>query len=131
MDKLQVHNQYRSYTRRDGSAKLLTFQIEQRPCCSTVVVFHSSMLAINHIVLNVMNRVLFSYTFFILIRLQPIFSFFFLNNPAPPKISPLPLHAPFPICHRRPLPPRSRRRLRQWAAPLLSGTGAVPPPTPP
>src|SRR5256885_2137866 len=27
----------------------------------------------------------------------PVFSFFFLNNAAPPEISPLPLHAPFPI----------------------------------
>src|SRR2546429_4861493 len=38
------------------------------------------------------------------------FFFFFLNNPAPPEISPLPLRAPLPISHRRgeeppPIPP--------------------------
>src|SRR2546426_11288899 len=36
------------------------------------------------------------------------FFFFFLNDPAPPKISPLPHHAPLPIPRRR--PPQDQRR---------------------
>src|SRR2546430_1787171 len=32
-----------------------------------------------------------------IITSPPIFFFFFLNDPPPPEISPLPLHAPFPI----------------------------------
>src|SRR2546430_2158183 len=31
------------------------------------------------------------------ISLPPLFFFFFFNNPAPPEISPLPLHDPLPI----------------------------------
>src|SRR2546430_3976772 len=31
------------------------------------------------------------------LSVTPIFSFFFLNIPPPPEISPLPLHAPLPI----------------------------------
>src|SRR2546430_819100 len=44
---------------------------------------------------------------------HPLFSFFFFNNPAPPEISPLPLHAPLPISRG----PRPRR------APSGGGTG--------
>src|SRR2546429_7915087 len=32
-------------------------------------------------------------------KLMFAFSFFFLNDPPPPDISPLPLHDPFPISH--------------------------------
>src|SRR5260370_804136 len=32
------------------------------------------------------------------------FFFFFFNDPAPPEFSPLPLHAPLPICSPRPPP---------------------------
>src|SRR5256885_969607 len=35
--------------------------------------------------------------FFYLVYLPLIFLFFFFNNPAPPEIYPLPLHAPLPI----------------------------------
>src|SRR5256886_11466258 len=41
-----------------------------------------------------------------------LFSFFFLNDPAPPEISPLSLHAALPICSR-PLRSRGRARLRR------------------
>src|SRR5256885_13445928 len=35
-----------------------------------------------------------------------VFFFFFLNDTAPPKLSPLPLHAPLPICCTQSPPPR-------------------------
>src|SRR5256885_1933590 len=37
------------------------------------------------------------FSFFCLSQILYIFFFFFLNDPAPPEISPLPLHAPLPI----------------------------------
>src|SRR2546422_602690 len=41
---------------------------------------------------------------------QPLLFFFFLNNTAPPEISPLPQHAPLPIYRRAPR--RDRRAVR-------------------
>src|SRR2546425_9608565 len=38
------------------------------------------------------------------------FFFFFLNDPAPPEISPLPLHAAFPICSMRSTRQTARRQ---------------------
>src|SRR5256885_11740589 len=36
-------------------------------------------------------------SFFLILSHRPKFAFFFFNDPAPPKISPLPLPDPFPI----------------------------------
>src|SRR2546429_3760301 len=51
-------------------------------------------------------------TFFSLINLILSFFFFFLNDPAPPEISPLPLPAPFPTPATPPLFP-----LPRWVPP--------------
>src|SRR5256885_13420508 len=47
-----------------------------------------------------------------------LFFFFFFNDPAPPEISPLPLHAALPISPRGPAPPLggSRRHRRRRPA---------------
>src|SRR3989441_10188723 len=37
----------------------------------------------------------------LIIQIADLFFFFFLNNTAPPEISPLPLHAALPICRLR------------------------------
>src|ERR1035441_3142282 len=42
-----------------------------------------------------------------------VYFFFFLNDRAPPEISPLPLHAALPICRRR----QDRRRYKLPATP--------------
>src|SRR5256885_5231536 len=56
---------------------------------------------------------------FILLTLPPftIFFFFFFNDPAPPEISPLPLHAPLPILiggAERIAPPRDPAHARRF-----------------
>src|SRR5260370_32445203 len=56
---------------------------------------------------TIINLILFHFFYFIfffyIFTSDSLFSlFFFLNDPAPPEISPLPLHAALPICgHRR------------------------------
>src|SRR5256885_16297463 len=48
----------------------------------------------------------FQLHFYVINTSSRMFFFFFLNDPAPPEISPLPLPAPLPICAA--VPPRRR-----------------------
>src|SRR5256885_10806398 len=60
-------------------------------------------------------------SFFVPLLDRRIFFFFFLNNPAPPEISPLPLPAPLPIppsSGPSPHPPPSRATRRGRCCPL-------------
>src|SRR5256886_7332600 len=60
----------------------------------------------NCILINFINIVIILY-FYVHFRPMICCFFFFLNDPAPPEFSPLPLHAPLPISVRAPAPPGS------------------------
>src|SRR2546427_11230125 len=75
----------------------------------------------------------------ILSPLHPPSSIFFLNDAAPPEISPLPLHDPLPISEQK-TPPRALlvpgiydRRSRQFLGmpKMMEAIGVVAPPSPP
>src|SRR2546429_8644981 len=74
----------------------------------------------HHVVVGSLENCTFIYTSFYIIH----FVFFFFNNPPPPEISPLPLHAPLPICNTAdnilrtaPLPCRQRKAAPAFAPP--------------
>src|SRR5256886_7103201 len=93
-----------------------------------------------------MSHLYLTVFFFLLLFLQFIFFFFFFNDPAPPEISPLPLHDALPIsrdlhangqnrrqrqCRDRAQPPRESAGLRpsslldraRYHRPAVSGAG--------
>src|SRR2546430_1915568 len=68
-------------------------------CRSIPITYHIHTLYARYFYTTLLTS--FSQDFFFITNQQIFFFFFFFNDPAPPEIYPLPLHAPLPIPRRR------------------------------